>query len=630
VGAVSHRLAAMAAPAAAAAAAVEVRQAILDGVGRIFDISPECFDQQAPSAFGIFRWSIEKAKESPGINLDDIISDLPEKQAEKRRVLQFLVEYHDKKKLYRKQVDLLLCSLMQSPSWRSAGIDGSFSKLSAKLQERIAVSGQAAGSSQGSLTGPPGPPSTGGSTDSIVPQGLEMLRDLKWQPNRSDVGEVGGRDAHEDGQVGLNSPMSSRTLPDFNQDEISTERFRVMEDYVRYLSGISNQMRQELNVVKKSVDTLKTTVLGKIEVAIQEILECHDAHAKDHVSITERLEYLEKTAHVAHGGVDVARDGTGDNFTPLAARIDCLEAAISDNNANQAKELGTMLSQLESLAQSARDSSVASNLQANLDKEKVLRDGELAALHRRLDNSMQETLASERAARESFQQELQQWMEGVEKKVSARDRAARDFKQLLLARRTPADADADVPEDIADAELDLPVPPVFTIFPERTPVPPSMMSGPPRRTPPHSPPMPPREIDAQPHPVAAALRSPGDADRRIYTQNHAGPLGPPVATVMRQASQTNRVQFSPPPVNRSSQGSFTVPAGGSPLQTRGGTRTFVGNLQGSFTVAAGHQDARYSMHGSCHMSPGVGGSYHVSPGGSGTYPVAKMFFPTST
>jgi len=669
----------MAAAASAASGAAEVRQAILDGVGRIFDISPECFDQQAPSAFGIFRWSIEKAKESPGVKLDSIIADLPERQEDKRRVLQFLVEYHDKKKLYRKQVDLLLCSLLQSPSWRSAGIDTGCGELTAKLQERIHSGGQAAAlaalSTQASLAVPPGPPSTGGSTDAIAPERL----------NRGGDGEVGG--VWEIGKAlpevealvsQASSPTSSRTKDEqqFRQDEVSMDRFEAVEDQVRYLTGTSAQMRQELNTVKRSVDTLKTTVLAKIEIAIQEILECHDSHAKEHDAIKDRLEHVEHRFQESTDEsiqVGAARDDKGDTLA-LVARIDCIEAAMGDNHASQSKELGTMLSQLESLAKSARDpmqgfeayealsnkvAVLTSDLQRDSIKDKALRDAEFVALDLRLDTSMQKSLAGERRARESFQKEMHQWLEGVEKKVSERDQAAKDFKQRLLARRNSPDAD--VLDDLADRELGASADGGYL---QRSPVPLGLRAGPPRQTPPHSPdPPPPRDVD-QPHPVAAGMCSPEAEWRQMR---------PPVASVARTACidrnslpVANRVQFSPPPgAGRSPlssasvgnlAGAFSVPfgnptsvsslqcsgtvtpmgdssslprSGQSPPPMRGSTRAPLGTVGSAWqhsVAALGQQDARCPRRGgSYHVSPGgsAAGSYHVSPGGSGTYPVSK-------
>jgi hypothetical protein len=115
---------------------VQARQQVSAGVSRILELPADCFDQRASSAFGIFSSGINKACETYGDRLHEIIADIPQTLEEKRTGLSFLVEIHERKELYQKQVNQLIWQMLQNPSWRSAGLDGS-EELCNKVHERM-------------------------------------------------------------------------------------------------------------------------------------------------------------------------------------------------------------------------------------------------------------------------------------------------------------------------------------------------------------------------------------------------------------------------------------------------------------------------------------------------------------
>jgi len=540
-----------------AAAAAEVRQAVLDGVSRIFDISPESFDQKAPSAFGIFRWSIEKVKETPGLSLNDLIADLPEKPAEKQKVLQFLIEYHEKKKLYRKQVDLLLCALMRSPSWRSAGIDGTSETLSRKLVERIA----AASVQPPSLGSASGSPSIVSSTGSVSDRSLEpfLFGRLRHSTGRSQAGSEaastgsvtipdnastvllqdhmlgrlrgsaarpqGGSPAAPTGRVreaegqansdsGALSPAFSSSFPpmsQFDEEELPMEQFRLLGKQVEALTIALKEMQSEQIFLKKSVDTLKTSGLIKMEAAIQEVLEGSHAHGKDHTSITDRLAYLEKTLHEMPKS-DSQRDGASPSDNTklvLLSRLECIEAAVGDCQAKQALEEGEKTKfalQLDRLSQDTsctgellndlKDQildvagiedrinneiqhisenqlemqmsinsdqlemhrSINGEIQDRINNEVENISGNQLEMQRTINSEIQESFVIERASRESMRHEVQTEMrflfDGIEKRVLTQEKIAGEqltqFHQLdLQSRRRPV---AETLDDRPDAQ----------------------------------------------------------------------------------------------------------------------------------------------------------------------------------
>jgi len=369
------------APCTTATPVAEVRQAILDGVGRIFDVSPECFDQQAPSAFGIFRWSIEKAHESPGVHLNEIIADLPEKQVEKQKVLQFLVDYHEKKKLYRKQVKVLLCLLMESPNWRHAGLaDSCCEELKThirKLTPRHCTdcSPEVALESV-SWNLPPHCADIGGSCED------GLMASIASQCGSEECGgEVLACSVIADWKAGTypgcdspRSPQDGSDLPHMSPTSKVYGWIENCDRQVDSLTMVSREMHQELAGLKTTVDLLKTRVLTKMETAIHEVLECHDAHAKDHAGITDKLTYLEHRVDVAEDVAandlrKVPQPGCHDENAELflLARIECLEATV----ALPMEQYDTIISRLETIEKVA-DPTFSENLSKQVERLQCL------------------------------------------------------------------------------------------------------------------------------------------------------------------------------------------------------------------------------------------------------------------
>lgn len=438
-------------------AAAEARAAVLDGVGRIFDISQECFDQQAPSAFGIFRWSIERAKGYPDLSLDDVIAGLPEKQEDKQRVLRFLTEYHDRKKLYRKEVSLLVTTLLQNPAWRAAGFDGACDDLSSKLRgimigsavpstELVSPDVDERSPSKDSVSSiPPLLPIGTAIANGITIEGIDEedshLVPQELVPPRSPAQErMNELRRHERATIRaleefekLGKPEEQRSsressgpvLAQAKPGEQAFDGFPLsVQVQIDSLSLALNDMKKEMNTLKKSVDTLKTSALSKMEKAMSEVLEGQEqwmaSYHKDQNDITDKIASLEKT---------IAGNADNENLN-LLVRIQRLEGALgsawkTDSPRKGSSREGPIEQRLQNFLQ---DGSPAENLKAG--------DMDTAAIQERL-REMLETSQLTRKQMEAF---------------SDQERAARLFlenKLVAIERRLPDCLTRRVPEAAA-------------------------------------------------------------------------------------------------------------------------------------------------------------------------------------